>query len=113
MEKFDILHMPVPKLRDEVKKIGGYDSVVSMNKEQLVEAMFKHHNIPLEEALDVHKDPEIKKGIRAVQADWKKAIEAGDKKRAAIYRRRVHNLKRTTRSWTKAKMRAKALAKHG
>ena len=113
MEKIQILRLPVPKLREEILKLGKHSGVSGMNKEQLVQALFEHHGIPVEEATEIVKDPELKKKIRATQAQRKTALEAGDNKRAKILQKKIHDMKRVTRSWTKAKIQAKAKTKHG
>ncbi len=113
MEKLVILKLPVPKLREEVLKLGTYEGVSGMNKEQLVHALFGANNIPLEEALDLVKDPELKKKIKATQVEWREALKANDARKAALLQKKLHDMKRVTRSWTKAKMQAKAKVKKG
>ena len=113
MEKHEILKMAVPKLREEVEKLGTQYGISGMNKEQLIAAMFEANNIPLEETLDIVKDPELKKNIKAVQKQWQEALAAKDKVKAAKLQKQLHKMKRTTRSWTKAKIAAAAKTKRG
>jgi hypothetical protein len=113
MEKQEILKLPVTKLRDEVKKIGTQYGISGMNKQQLVEVLFEANNIPLDEALDIVKDPELKKQIKVVQKEWKEALAAKDAAKAGRLQKKLHGMKRTTRSWTKAKIAAKARTKKG
>lgn len=108
MEKQDILKMHVPRLREAVIKLGSHKGVSGMNKEKLIEALFRANDIPLKEALDTVKNAELKKGIKKTREEWRAALEAKDKKKAKILQRRLHRARRITRSWTKAKVRAKA-----
>ncbi|MCL4233469.1 MAG: hypothetical protein KJ042_03005 [Deltaproteobacteria bacterium] len=108
MNKMEILKLPVPKLRDEAHKIPDLSGISGMNKDQLTRALFEHYGIPLEEAVDIYKDPAVKTGIRAAKKARAEALAAGDRKKAKILQGKVHGLKRTTRQWTKAKVRAKA-----
>jgi hypothetical protein len=113
MNKLEILKLNVPRLREAAHKVEGLQGISGMNKEQLVRALFEHHGIPLEEATHIVKDPEIKKKIRSSRKEKLEALAAGDGKKATNLTHRLHNLKRETRQWTKAKIRAKAKSKQG
>jgi hypothetical protein len=113
MDKIEILKLPVPKLRELASKIEGIQGVTGMNKEQLHKALFEHHGIPLEDVTHIVKDPAAKKKIRELKNSKAEALKAGDKKKSMILKKRLHDAKRVTRAWTKAKVRAKALTKKG
>ena len=97
MEKDQILKLTVPKLREEALKIGGISGVHGMNKAQLVEGLFEHFGIVMEEKAKKKADPEIKKTIKAMRDQKDVAQKAGENDRAKILQRKIHRLKRLTR----------------
>jgi hypothetical protein len=107
MDKNEILKLNVIKLRDEAHKVPGLTGIVGMNKEQLVKALFEHYGYPLEDAANIIKDPAVKAGIRKYKKERAEALTAGDAVKAGRLQRKVHALKRTTRQWTKARVRAR------
>ncbi|MFQ5692766.1 MAG: hypothetical protein ACE5IM_06960 [Nitrospinota bacterium] len=114
MEKRDLEKMTVTKLREEALKYPDQiESVHGMKKEELVSALMKVLAIPEpeEERKPAPTKParkaarskaEIKRDIRALKEERRKALEAGDGKAARLFRRRIHNLKRRTRKMAAA-----------
>lgn len=98
MEKAEILKLTVPKLREEALKIENIAGVHGMNKVQLIEILFDEHGIAQDAKSKKQFDPEVKKKMRALQEKKAEANKADDKKQAEIYRKKLHRLKRQTRS---------------
>ena len=90
--------MTAKELRDVAKEISEITGAHGMNKEELVSSIKKARGIEDKIAGKVNSSiRDIKKKIKALKADRGKALEAEDKKLAAIYRKRIIRLKKKTR----------------
>ena len=91
--------MTVKEMREIAKEIPEITGVHGMNKAELYDAVRKAKGIPDK---PVKKKEEatvrsIKKKIRALKAARRNAMEADDRTKAVIYRRRISRLKKKTR----------------
>ncbi len=90
--------MTAKELRELAKEIPGITGVHGMNKPELIAAVKAARGIVDEK--EVRPDAsvrEIKAKIKALKAERQGAIETQDKKKTAIYRRRISRLKKKTR----------------
>jgi len=91
--------MTVKELREIAKEIPDIVGVHGMNKVELYDAIRKARGFsdkPVKtKAGNLVRN--VKKKIRAMKAERRNALEADDKKKATIYRRRISRLKRKTR----------------
>lgn len=90
--------MTTPELKEMAKGIDGVAGVHGMKKEELIEVLRKSKGIV--EAAGKKADASLrtmKNKIQAIQAKRVAAIEAQDRKRAAICRRQISRLKKKTR----------------
>ena len=91
--------MTVKDLREIAKEIPEITGVHGMNKAELLTSIKKARGIedevPSKKTDSTVRD--IKKKINALKLEQEKAAEADDKKKAAIYRRRISRLKKKTR----------------
>lgn len=90
--------MTATELRDVAKEIPEITGVHGMNKLELLSAIKKAQGI----AEDTNKRSsgsvrEIKKTMKSLKKEYKKAFESEDAKMAAIYRKRIIRLKKKTR----------------
>ncbi len=90
--------MTAKELREVAKEIPEITGVYGMNKEELLSAIKKARGI----AEDTTKRTsgsvrEIKKKIKLLKEERKKALEREDTKMAAIFRKRIIRLKKKTR----------------
>jgi len=90
--------MTAKELREVAKEIPEISGVYGMNKEELLSAIKKARGI----AEDITKRTsdsvrEIKKKIKMLKEERKKALEREDAKMAAIFRKRIIRLKKKTR----------------
>ena len=91
--------MTVKELREIAKEIPGIVGVHGMNKAELYVAVCKARGIadkPVKTKAD-NLVRNVKKKIRGMKTARRDALEADDKKKAAIYRRRISRLKKKTR----------------
>ena len=91
--------MTVKELREIAKEIPEITGVYGMNKAELYDAVRKAKGIedkPVKTKADKSVRA-IKKRIRAMKAERQAALEADDRKKAKIYRRRISRLKKKTR----------------
>jgi hypothetical protein len=103
-EKHHLEKMTVHELREIAKEIPGVTGVTGMKKEHLIEIIKKHrgieddkpakHKAVAKVALTVDQ---LKHKIIQFKVDKKAAIEAHDKKRATILRRRINRFKKRIR----------------
>jgi hypothetical protein len=94
----DLERMTVKDLREMALKIPEIAGVHGMKKEELIVEIKKAKGIkdaPVKK-MDASVG-ELKKKIRALKSERQTALEAKDKKMAAIYRRRIAKLKKKTR----------------
>jgi hypothetical protein len=99
MEKTELLKLTLPKLRDLAKEsIEGIAGVHGMEKEQLLVILYEHFGIAPDEKVKKKVDPELKKKIKSLSAERHEMSKAGDKKKAEILRKKVHRMKRVTRT---------------
>ncbi len=91
--------MTAKELREIAKEIPEITGVHGMNKVELYEAICKARGITAK--TDKNKSDMsvrgIKKKIRTLKAVRLTALEADDRKKAAIYRRKISRLKKQTR----------------
>ncbi len=90
--------MTAKELREVAKEIPEITGVYGMNKEELLSAIKKARGI----AEDTTKRTsgsvrEIKRKIKMLKEERKKALEREDAKMAAIFRKRIIRLKKKTR----------------
>ncbi|MGD9281081.1 MAG: Rho termination factor N-terminal domain-containing protein, partial [Desulfobacterales bacterium] len=90
--------MTVKELREMAKDIPGITGVHGMKKDELI--------VEIKKAKGIRDEPikkadasvaELKQKIRALKAQRRDALEAKDKKKATIFRRRISRLKKKTR----------------
>jgi len=90
--------MTTPELKELAKGIEGVSGVHGMKKEELVEVLRKSKGIPLVAAKKTDASLRtLKKQIRSMKTQRAAAIEAKDRKRATICRRKISRLKKKTR----------------
>ena len=90
--------MTVKELREMAKNIPGITGVHAMKKDALIVEIKKAKGIedePLKKADASIAD--LKKKIKALKVQRREALEAKDKKKATIFRRRISRLKKKTR----------------
>jgi hypothetical protein len=90
--------MTVKELREMAKDIPGITGVHGMKKDELI--------VEIKKAKGIRDEPikkadasvaELKQKIRALKVQRRDALEAKDKKKATIFRRRISRLKKKTR----------------
>jgi hypothetical protein len=90
--------MTVKELREMAKDIPGITGVHGMKKDELI--------VEIKKAKGIRDEPikkadasvaELKQKIRALKAQRRDALEAKDKKKATIFKRRISRLKKKTR----------------
>jgi protein-arginine kinase activator protein McsA len=90
--------MTTTDLRELAKGLEGISGVHAMKKEELIAALHKSKGIVVETAKKAGATAlAIKKNIRALKAKRRTAIEAQDRKTAAILRRKISRLKKQSR----------------
>lgn len=92
--------MTAKELREMALGLEGIVGVHSMNKPELIKAIKEAKGIkdePGRKAVDPAAIREAKKKIKDLQAQRAQALEAGDKKRAEILRKKTSRLKKKTR----------------
>jgi hypothetical protein len=90
--------MTVKELREMAKDIPGITGVHGMKKDELIVEIKKAKGIkdePIKKADASIAD--LKQKIRALKAQRREALEAKDKKKATIFKRRISRLKKKTR----------------
>jgi hypothetical protein len=107
-EKHHLEKMTVHELREIAKEVPGVTGVTGMKKEHLLEIIKKHRGIEDDKPVK-HKSvgkvaltvDEMKHKIIKFKVDKKAAVEAHDKKRATILRRRISRFKKRIRKTEK------------
>ncbi len=105
--------MTVKQLREVAKEIPDITGVHGMNKAELLDAVKKAQDLPEKPEDESKDDPKdkpkvkpkkadqsvksLKKAIKALRKKQGQAVNADDKKMAAIYRRKIARLKKKTR----------------
>ena len=90
--------MTVKELREMAKDIPGITGVHGMKKDELVVEIKKAKGIKDEPIKKADASvAELKQKIRALKAQRRDALEAKDKKKATIFKRRISRLKKKTR----------------
>ena len=90
--------MTVKELREMAKDIPQIVGVHGMKKEELIVEIKKAKGIADEPAKKVDASiAQLKQKIKALKIERQAALEAKDKKKATIFRRRISRLKRKTR----------------
>jgi hypothetical protein len=90
--------MTVKELREIAKDIPGITGVHAMKKDDLITGIKAAKGIkdePVKKASSSVR--ELKLQIKALKAERRAALEARDKKKATIFRRRISRLKKKTR----------------
>jgi hypothetical protein len=90
--------MTVKELREIAKDIPGINGVHAMKKDDLITGIKAAKGIkdePVKKASGSVR--ELKLQIKALKAERRAALEARDKKKATIFRRRISRLKKKTR----------------
>ena len=90
--------MTVKELREMAKDIPGITGVHAMKKDDLITEIKAAKGIkdkPVKKASSSTR--ELKLQIKALKAERQAALEAKDKKKATIFRRRISRLKKKTR----------------
>ncbi len=88
--------MTAKELRELAINIPDISGVHGMNKDELVSAIKKSRGI-VEEKISARPVREIKAKMRSVSVKHLAAVEAGDAKMAAIYKKRMIRFKKQTR----------------
>ncbi len=99
MDARDLEKMTTPKLREEALKIEGLQGVHGMNKEELIgvlKAQYGIKDVPTAKGPSASRR-ETKAKIRDLKAARRRSSQAGDRKRAEIFRKKVKRLKRRLR----------------
>lgn len=90
--------MTVKELREMAKDIPGIAGVHAMKKAELISEIKEAKGIKDEPVKKADASTrELKLKIKALKADRQAALEAKDKKKATIFRRRISRLKKKTR----------------
>ena len=90
--------MTVKELREMAKEIPQISGVHGMKKEELIVEIKKAKGITDEPLKKTDASiAQLKQKIKALKIERQAALEAKDKKNAAIYRRRISRLKKKTR----------------
>jgi hypothetical protein len=89
--------MTAKELREVAKEIPQITGVHGMNKPELIATIKEARGI-VEEKKKTHASVrDLKLKIKSLKADRDAALEAKDKKKAGIYRRKISRLKKKTR----------------
>ncbi len=97
MDKETLLKLTVPKLREEALKIENIAGVHGMKKEELLDILFDHFDIPRDVETKKQPTSDVKKKIAALREEKDKVRQAGDAKKVKVLQKRIHDLKRNTR----------------
>jgi hypothetical protein len=90
--------MTVKELREMAKDIPGITGVHGMKKDELVVEIKKAKGIKDEPVKKADASiAELKNKIKTLKVQRREALEANDKKKATIFRRRISRLKKKTR----------------
>ena len=90
--------MTVKELREMAKDIPGITGVHGMKKDDLIVEIKKAKGIKDEPVKKADASiADLKKKIKALKVQRREALEAKDKKRATIFKRRISRLKKKTR----------------
>ena len=90
--------MTVKELREIAKDIPGITGVHGMKKDELIVGIKKAKGIEDEPIKKADANiAELKQKIRSLKVQRRQALEAKDKKKATIYKRRISRLKKKTR----------------
>ena len=90
--------MTAKELREVAKEIPGITGVHAMNKADLLAAIKQARGIVEETKKKAATEiRDLKKQIKELKRQRRAALEAKDKKRAGIYRRRISRLKKRSR----------------
>ena len=90
--------MTVKELREMAKDIPGITGVHGMKKDELVVEIKKAKGIKDEPVKKADASiADLKQKIKALKVQRREALEAKDKKKATIFKRRISRLKKKTR----------------
>ena len=90
--------MTVKELREIAKDVPGLTGVHAMKKDDLISGIKAAKGIKDEPVKKTSRSMrELKLQIKALKAERQAALEAKDKKKATIFRRRISRLKKKTR----------------
>ena len=90
--------MTVKELREMAKEIPGITGVHGMKKDELIVEIKKARGIADEPVKKADASiAELKQKIKALKVQRQEALEAKDKKKATIFKRRISRLKKKTR----------------
>ena len=89
--------MTVKELREIGLKVPTMVGVHSMKKAELVEKLMEVYGIEVETKTGHEGIKELKAKIREMRTRKAEALEAGDKNRINVYRRKINRLKKQTR----------------
>ena len=90
--------MTVKELREMAKNIPGITGVHGMKKDELIVEIKKARGVADEPIKKADASiAELKQKIRALKGQRREALEAKDKKKATIFKRRISRLKKKTR----------------
>jgi len=90
--------MTVKELREMAKDIPGITGVHAMKKDELIVEIKKAKGIKDEPRKKADASiADLKQKIKALKAQRREALEAKDKKKATIFKRRISRLKKKTR----------------
>ncbi|NIM20607.1 MAG: transcription termination factor Rho [Candidatus Latescibacteria bacterium] len=107
MDYDQLRKMTVVKLREEAQKFPDVKGVSGMKKEQLIELLCEKLGIDTHVRLEkIPADREaLKKKIRELKTKRGDALARKEYKEAALYRRRIHHVKRHLRKAIKDALR--------
>ena len=90
--------MTVKELREMAKEMPGITGVHGMKKDELIVEIKKVKGIAEEPVKKADANiAELKQKIKALKVQRQEALEAKDKKKATIFKRRISRLKKKTR----------------
>jgi hypothetical protein len=90
--------MTVKELREMAKDIPGITGVHAMKKDELIVEIKRARGIKDEPVKKVDANiADLKQKIKALKVQRQEALEAKDKKKATIFKRRISRLKKKTR----------------
>ena len=97
MDKEALLKLTVPKLREEALKIENIAGVHGMKKQELLDILFDHFEIPRDLEKQKKSAGDVKKKRATLREDKEKARQAGKLDQVKVLQKRIHNLRRETR----------------
>jgi len=97
MSREELEKLTATKLREIAEEYPDIQGAHAMKKEELVIAILKARGEPIKSAKKDAHIGDVKKEIRSLRTEKKKALEAKDRKKTVQLRKKLKKLKRQTR----------------